>query len=154
MRVRSEVAAIPWDRVQAMLNGLPAAPGYRIVVKPLRYREKPHLSAWTDFDNREIVLQVPEPFFAFGEIVPYAAKRRPGKGMRFIWMTEGVTFQTPREVLRFLYLHEWMHWYLKERLGRGAAAETACDRFALASYRRRIVDEGDAQVALVRRAPA
>ncbi|HEV8622151.1 MAG TPA: hypothetical protein VGR33_04590, partial [Actinomycetota bacterium] len=99
MRVRSEIAAIPRDRVQAMLHGLPAAPGYRIVVKPLRYREKPHLSAWTDFDNQEIVLQVPEPFFAFGEIVPYAAKRRPGKGMRFIWMTEGVTFQTPREVL-------------------------------------------------------
>src|SRR5207247_2492319 len=98
-------------------------PGYRIVVKPLRYREKPHLSAWTDFEGKEIVLQVPEPFFSFGEIVPYAAKRRPGKGMRFIWMTEGVTFRTPREVLRFLYLHEWMHWYLKVRLGRGPAAE-------------------------------
>ena len=151
MRVRSEVTAIPRDRVQAMLNGLPAAPGYRIIVKPLRYREKPHLSAWTDFDNREIVLQVPEPFFAFGEIVPYAAKRRPGKGMRFIWMTEGVTFRTPREVLRFLYLHEWMHWYLKERLGKGSAAETACDRFALFNYRRRRVTELDGDAALVRR---
>src|SRR6266508_475931 len=133
MRVRSEVAAIPRDRVQAMLHGLPAAPGYRIVVKPLRYREKPHLSAWTDFNNREIVLQVPEPFFAFGEIVPYAAKRRPGKGMRF------------------MYLHEWMHWYLKVRLGRGAAAETACDRFALFNYRRRRVTELDGDAALVRR---
>jgi hypothetical protein len=151
MRVRSEVSAIPRDRVQALLNGLPAAPGYKIIVKPLRYREKPHLSAWTDFDHREIVLQVPEPFFAFGEIVPYAAKRRPGKGMRFIWMTEGVTFSTPREVLRFLYLHEWMHWYLKERLGRGAAAETACDRFALFNYRRRRVTELDGDAALVRR---
>src|SRR4029453_9356951 len=129
MRVRSEVAAIPRDRVQAMLNGLPAAPGYRIVVKPLRYREKPHLSGGPDFDNREIVLQVPEPFFAFGEIVPYAAKRRPGKGMRFIWLTEGVTFRTEREVLRFLYLHEWMHWYLRERLGQRSGAACGCGRF-------------------------
>ncbi len=82
------------------------------------------------------------------EIVPYAAKRRPGKGMRFIWLTEGVTFRTPREVLRFLYLHEWMHWYLKERLGKKSSAETACDRFALRNYRRRTVTEADADAAL------
>ncbi len=37
--------------------------------------------------------------------------------MTFIWLTEGVTFRTPREVLRFLYCHEWMHWYLREELG-------------------------------------
>src|SRR6185436_19314773 len=49
--------------------------------------------------------------------------------------TEGVTFRTPREVLRFLYCHEWMHWYLRERLGRKSAAETTCDRFALRNYR-------------------
>jgi hypothetical protein len=150
MRVRSELPAIPGPRVRALLNGLPTATGYRTIVRPLRYREKPHLSAWTDFEGKEIVLQVPEPFFSFGEIVPYAAKRRPGKGMRFIWMTEGVTFRTPREVLRFLYLHEWMHWYLKVRLGKGSAAETACDRFALWNYRRRVVTERDALAALAR----
>ena len=154
MRVRSEVPDLPGERVRSMLNGLPPAPGYRITIKPLRYRQKPHLSAWTDFDAHEIVLQVPEPFFPFGEIVPYAAKRRPGKGMRFIWLTEGVTFRTPREVLRFLYLHEYMHWYLWERLGKKSAAETACDRFALGNYRRRLVGESDADAALVRRAPA
>jgi hypothetical protein len=131
-----------------MLTGLPAANGYRVVVKPLRYRERAHLSAWTDFDGREIVLQLPEPFFPFGEVVAHAARRRPGKGIRFIWMTEGVTFRTKRQVLRFLYLHEWMHWYLKERLGRKAAAETACDRFALRNYRRRRVVEADAEDAL------
>ncbi|MGH2529581.1 MAG: hypothetical protein ACRDH0_09655 [Actinomycetota bacterium] len=151
MRVRSELPATPGPRAKAMLNGLPPANGYRVVVKPLRYREKPHLSAWTDFDFKEIVLQVPEPFFAFGEIVAYAAKRRPGKGMRFIWLTEGVTFRTPREVLRYLYLHEWMHWYLHERLGRKSAAETACDRFALRNYRRRRVSPLDADAALARR---
>ena len=55
-------------------------------------------------------------------------------------------------MLRFLYLHEWMHWYLRERLGRRSAAETTCDRFALRNYRRRVVDEQDA-VAALRRQP-
>ena len=61
---------------------------------------------------------------------------------------EGVTFRTPREVIRFLYLHEWMHWYLKERLGRKARAETTCDRFALRCYKRGRVTEEDADAAL------
>ena len=142
---------LPTERVRRMLAGLPPARGYRLTVKPLRYREKPHLAAWTDFDGREIVLQVPQPFLPFGEVVPYGARRRPGKGLRFIWLTEGLTFRTPREVLRFLYLHEWMHWYLKERLGKKAAAETACDRFALRNFRRRTVTEDDALDALARR---
>lgn len=133
-----------------VLAGLPDARGYQVQVIPLRYRERPHLSAWTDFEDRTITLQIPEPFFPFGEVVPYAARRRPGKGIRFIWLTEGVTFRTPRDVLRFLYLHEWMHWYLKERLGRKSRAETACDRFALRNYRRRTVTEDDADVALRR----
>jgi hypothetical protein len=150
MRVSSSIQGLPAARVSRALTGLPPAPGYRILIKPLRYRARPHLSAWTDFDERTITLQVPEPFFAFGEVVPYAAKRRPGKGLRFIWLTEGVTFRTEREVLRFLYLHEWMHWYLRERLGRRSAAETACDRFALWNYRRRTVVAADADAALRR----
>ena len=83
-------------------------------------------------------------------MVPYAARRRPGKGIRFIWLTEGVTFSTRAQVLRFLYLHEWMHWYLRERLGKKSQAETACDRFALRNYRRRIVTQEDAVAALRR----
>jgi len=133
-----------------MLAGLPEARGYSVVVKPLRYRAHPHLSAWTDFETRRIILQVPEPFVPFGEVVPYAARRRPGKGLRFVWLSEGLTFRTPRQVLRFLYLHEWMHWYLKEVLGRRSAAETACDRFALWNYRRREVSPEDADAALRR----
>ena len=148
--MRSELTDLPAVRVRRMLAGLPSAVGYRVRVKPLRYRAKPHLSAWTDFAAREIVLQVPDPFFPFGEIVPYAARRRPGKGMRFIWLTEGVTFKTKRQVLRYLYCHEWMHWYLRERLGKKSHAETACDRFALRNYRRRAVTEGDADAALRR----
>ena len=152
VRVRSEIAELSTSSVRAILEGLPDAEGYRIIVKPLRYRNKPHLSAWTDFDSHEIVLQVPQPFFPFGEVVPYAARRRPGRGkMRFIWLTEGITFHTPREVIRFLYCHEWMHWYLRERLGRKSSAETACDRFALRNYRRTLVTEADAVAALRRR---
>jgi hypothetical protein len=150
VRVSSSVPDLPVDRVRSALRGLPDATGYSVHVKPLRYRTRPHLSGWTEFDRRTITLQVPEPFFPFGEVVPYAAKRRPGPRIRFIWLTEGVTFRTPRDVLRFLYLHEWMHWYLKERLGRKSAAETACDRFALRNYRRRTVTEDDAQDALRR----
>ena len=151
VRINSAVDGIERDDVKRILLGLPPAPGYAVHIKPLRYRTRPHLSAWTDFDDRSITLQLPEPFYPFGEVVPYAAKRRAGKGIKFIWLTEGVTFRTPREVLRFLYCHEWMHWYLREELGRKSAAETTCDRFALRNYRRRTVTEADAELALARR---
>ena len=139
----------PWA-ARHMLGGLPESDGYRVVVKPLRYRTRPHLAARTEFDERRIVLQVPTPFLPFGEIVPYGAKRVPGNRLRFVWLTEGVTFHQPREVLRFLYCHEWMHWYLREELGRKSAAETACDRFALRNYLRPEVTVEDARQALRR----
>jgi hypothetical protein len=150
MRISSHVPGLAAADVRRMLSGLPDARRYQVLARPLRYRSRPHLAAWTDFEAREITLQVPEPFLPFGEVVPYAARRRPGKGLRFIWLTEGVTFRTPREVLRFLYLHEWMHWYLKEVLGKKSAAETACDRFALRNYRRRSVVPAAADEALQR----
>ena len=150
MRITSSLDDLPAERLRRILAGLPEARGYAIHVKPLRYRDRPHLSAWTDFAARTITLQVPEPFFPFGEVVPYGAKRRPGPRLRFIWLTEGVTFRTRREVLRFLYCHEWMHWYLKERLGKKSAAETTCDRFALRNYRRRVVTIDDADASLRR----
>jgi hypothetical protein len=134
-----------------MLLGLPDSDGYRVVVKPLRYRTRPHLAGRTEFVTHQIVLQVPEPFLPFGEVVPYGARRVSGRTLRFVWLTEGVTFRHPREVLRFLYCHEWMHWYLRERLRRKSAAETACDRFALWNYLRDDVTEEDAQAALSRR---
>jgi hypothetical protein len=150
MHLTSAIPEIPPEAVGAAIEGLPPADGYDVHVKYLRYREKPHLSAWTDFSEHTITIQVPEPFFPFGEVVPYAARRRPGKGIRFIWLTEGVTFSTRAQVLRFLYLHEWMHWYLRERLGKKSQAETACDRFALRNYRRRVVTQEDATAALRR----
>jgi hypothetical protein len=71
--------------------------------------------------------------------------------MRFAWASESVFFRLRREVLRFLYCHEWMHWYLHEVLGKASAAETACDRFALHNFRRPHVSVADADVALRRR---
>jgi hypothetical protein len=153
MRLRSACDDLPLGNVRRMLSGLPEARGFEVVVRPLRYREKPHLAAQTDFGERTITLQVPEPFFPFGEVVAFGAKRRAGRTIRFIWLTEGVTFRTPREVLRFLYLHEWMHWYLHVHHGRGGSAETTCDRFALLNYKRRLVTIADAEAAL-RRVPA
>jgi hypothetical protein len=151
MRLVSRIPELPVERVRSMLEGLPDAPGYEVIVKHLRYRTRAHLSAWTDFAARCITLQVPDPFLPFGEVVPYAARRLPGKGLRFAWLSEGVTFREPREVLRFLYCHEWMHWYLREKLGRKGAAETACERFALFNYRRRTVTFEDAERAIRRR---
>jgi len=151
MDVTSKVPIMPVGDVRRAIAGFPHPDGYDLSVIPLRYRgDKPHLSAWTDFEIKGITIQIPEPFLPFGEIVPYGAKRRPGKGMKFIWLTEGVTFRAPREVLRFLYLHEWMHWYLHRHHGRGMSAETTCDRFALRNYRKQRVTVADARSAMRR----
>ena len=82
VRASSSIRDITEEDVRRALGGLPEAEGYALRVIPLRYRDRPHLSAWTDFDERSITLQVPDPFFPFGEVVPYAAVRRHGKGMR------------------------------------------------------------------------
>ncbi|HYG71554.1 MAG TPA: hypothetical protein VEC15_04615 [Actinomycetota bacterium] len=150
MLIRSTVEDLSDRSAARMLAGLPEADGFECLVKPLRYREKPHLAAMTDFVAETITLQIPVPFYPFGEVVPYGAKRRPGPSMRFIWLTEGVTFRKPREVLRFLYLHEWMHWHLHVHHGRGTSAETTCDRFALANFRKRVVTPEDASAAMRR----
>jgi len=150
VQIRSTSSELTPAQAERMLAGLPGADGYEVIVKPLRYREKPHLAAETDFSAATITLRLPEPFLPFGEVVAYGAKRRPGRSIRFVWLTEGVTFRRPREVLRFLYLHEWMHWYLHHHHGRGNSAETTCDRFALANYRRREVTLADARAAMRR----
>jgi hypothetical protein len=146
--IRSEAAGLEVAEARRMLAGLPAPGEYRVVIKPLRYRSRPHLSGLCEFDVGRIVLQVPEPFRAFDEVVYHSARRRRGEGMRFRWASERVRFRTRRDVLRFLYCHEWLHWYLREKLGRRSGAETACDRFALRNFRRRVVTVDDALEAL------
>jgi ubiquinone/menaquinone biosynthesis C-methylase UbiE len=119
-------------RVASVLHGLPAAVGYDVVVKPLRWRKRPHVQALCEFDRHRIVIQVPLPFLPFSEDVPYRAKRiRRGRRWHFRWYWRRLHFDRPDELIRYLYLHEYYHWYLREVRGRRAMAETACDRFAL-----------------------
>jgi hypothetical protein len=149
--IRSELAGLTNADVRRILSGLPRTGDYEVVVKALRYRARPHLAARCEFEERRIVLQVPVPFRAFKEPVVFAARRKRGHGIRFAWASETVPFRRRREVLRFLYCHEWMHWYLYEALGKRSAAETACDRFALRNFRRLRVSTADADLALRRR---
>jgi hypothetical protein len=148
--IRSELAGYSSLEARRALAGLPRC-DYEVVIKPLRYRWSPHLAARCEFEERRIVLQLPVPFRPFKEPVIFAARRKRGEGMRFAWASETVLFRGRRDVLRFLYCHEWMHWYLHEVLGKGSAAETACDRFALRNFRRRLVTTDDADEALIRR---
>jgi hypothetical protein len=152
--IRSDLECVTDAQARRALEGLPRAGDYEVVVKPLRYRSSPHLAARCEFEDRRIVLQVPVPFRPFKEAVIYAARRKRGHGLRFAWASESVSFRLRREVLRFLYCHEWMHWYLREELGKRSAAETACDRFALRNFRRPHVSIADADAALSRRRPA
>jgi hypothetical protein len=108
------------------------------------------LAAYTVFDDHSITLQIPEPFFPFGEVVQWGSKRMVAKGMKFVPLSEGVTFRSRAEVARYLYCHEWYHWYLYEVHKRGTSAEVACDRFALHNFRKRVVTLEDARAALRR----
>ena len=149
--IRSDLAGFTSAQARLALEGLPRC-DYEVVVKPLRYRWAPHLAARCEFEDRRIVLQIPIPFRTFKEPVIFAARRKRGEGMRFAWASETVFFRSRRDILRFLYCHEWMHWYLHEVLGKGSSAETACDRFALRNFRKRYVTTDDADDALRRRA--
>jgi hypothetical protein len=133
--IRSRIAGVDADLLRRWLADLPPVVGYEVLGKFLRYRSRPHLAAATWYEDRLIELQVPEPFVPFSESVYYRAQRKPGRKIAFRWFARRIRFRTRREVLRFLYCHEFYHWYLREVRGRPAAAETACDRFALAHFR-------------------
>jgi hypothetical protein len=119
-------------RVATVLEGLPKAIGYEVLVKPLRWRKRPHVQAFCEFERKRIIIQVPLPFLPFWEDVPYRAKRiRRGGRWHFRWFWRRLHFERPDELIRYLYLHEYYHWYLREIRDRRSGAETACDRFAL-----------------------
>ncbi len=126
MAVRSTLGTHTPADVREVLRGLPSATGYTVTVKPLRYRKAPHLQAFTFWDRPEIVIQVPEPFHPFDELVDLGSRGRPV-----------VRFPTRRDVIRFLYLHEFCHWWLYLTHGWGGSAEIACDRYSYENYRRR-----------------
>jgi len=146
--IRSDLHGFKVADARRALAGLPAPGDYRVVIKPLRYRTRPSLSGLCEFDLGRIIVRIPEPFRPFEELVYFNARRKRGAGMRFSWVAEKVRFRTRREVLRFVYCHEWLHWYLREVRGRRSGAETACDRFALRNFRRRQVTVDDALEAL------
>jgi len=75
MRIVSTLPDFPGTRIRHILTGLPRAKGYRLDIKPLRYRTSPHLAGLCDYDTRVITVQVPEPFRAFRARIPYRAKR-------------------------------------------------------------------------------
>jgi hypothetical protein len=125
MAVRSALPTHPPAKVREVLRGLPVATGYTVSVKPLRYRTRPHLQAFTFWDHPEILIQVPEPFHPFREVVDLGTMGTPM-----------VSFRTRRDVIRYLYLHEYCHWWLYLLHGWGTTAEVACDRYAVANYRR------------------
>jgi len=81
--LRSTITDIPAERIRRWLEDLPAPIGYSVVVKPLRYRHRPHLFAYTLFDERYIQLQVPEPFREWMENVYHRARRIPGRRLKF-----------------------------------------------------------------------
>jgi len=140
MLIASTLPEFPRKRLRRILAGLPRAKGYRLGVKPLRYRTSPHLAGLCDYETRVITVQVPEPFRPFRARIPYRAKRLKVRGargdaFRFRWFYRNILFRTKTEVIRFLYCHEYYHYYLYEVLGRKGSAETACDRFALKHFR-------------------
>src|SRR4030081_3159766 len=126
MAVRSTRPTPSPAKIREILRGLPTATGYTTTLKPLRYRTRPHLQAFTYWDHPEIVIQVPEPFYPFKELVDLGSLGMPN-----------VLFRTRRDVIRFLYLHEICHWWLYLTHGWGSSAEIQCDRYAFANYRRR-----------------
>jgi hypothetical protein len=126
MAVRSTLPSHPAWKVREVLHGLPTATGYTTTVKPLRYRTGPHLQAFTYWDHPEIVIQVPEPFSPFREYVDLGSQGMPN-----------VLFRTRREVIRFLYLHEFCHWWLYLTHGWGTSAEVLCDTYAFENFRKR-----------------
>lgn len=133
--VRSRIDGLDQQTVRRWLLDLPPAAGYAVSARPLRYRRAPHLGAFCWYEDELIELLVPEPFKPWTERVYHRAHRKPGPGLAFRWESKAIRFRTRREVLRFLYCHEFYHWYLREVRGRKAAAETACDRFALEHFR-------------------
>jgi len=117
MSVRSTVDGLEAATVRRWLQDLPPAGGYAVSARPLRYRTAPHLGAFCWYDDRLIELQVPVPFKAWDERVYHRAHRKPGRRLAFRWESRRIHFRTRRDVVRFLYCHEFYHWYLREVSG-------------------------------------
>src|SRR2546425_10034953 len=99
MRIQSNLASFSVSRLRRILANLPRAKGYRLAVKPLRYRTSPHLQAECDYESKTITVQVPEPFRPLRQRSPYRAKRiksRRQRGNAFAsrWFSRNILFRT------------------------------------------------------------
>src|SRR3979490_1936432 len=74
--VRSDLPGFRVADARRALAGLPSPGDYRIVIKPLRYRKRPHLSGLWEFDVGRIIVRIPEPFRPFDELVYFNARRK------------------------------------------------------------------------------
>ena len=153
MDVSSAVPDLPVEGVVTMLAGLPEPGDYSVHVRPLRYRDRPPPRG---LDGLRGSLH---HVAAAGAVLPVrrdralrrqAEEQQEGTRPRFIWLTEGITFRTPEEVLRFSYCHEWMHWWLKEVQGPPPRPRPRATT-SLHNFRRRAVTEDDALRSLKRR---
>ena len=100
--MHSTIAEFPLQRLKAILADLPPASGYRLELKPLRYRREPHLQALCDWSSKVITVQVPEPFRPFRDRVPYRAQRIKGRAgygnlFAFRWFYRDVLFRNKTE---------------------------------------------------------
>ena len=114
-RITTTAHGLTPERVRHALSGLPRADGYALHVKPLALPATPSpvgldrlRRAHDHAAGARAVLPVRRDRALRRETATVGPQGWPAK---FIWLTEGVTFRTPREVLRFLYCHEWMHVY-------------------------------------------
>ena len=80
MSVRSDLPGLKVAGIRWALSGLPSPGDYRVVIKPLRFRTRPHLSGLCEFDVGRIIVRVPEPFRPFDELVYVKARRKPEIG--------------------------------------------------------------------------
>src|SRR5207249_11894753 len=129
VKIRSDRAEFSVSRVRRILANLPRAKGYRLAVKPLRYRTSPHLQAECDYEGKTIMVQVPEPFHPFRQRIPSRAKRlnsrrQRGNAFAFGWFYGNILFRPRGGVSGLLYCFEDYVYYVYVVLRKKGSAET------------------------------
>src|SRR5438876_4870625 len=108
--VRSDLPGLNAADVRRALSGLPSPGDYRVVIKPLRYRTRPHLAGLCEVDVGRSIVSVSEPFQPFAELVYVNARRKPGAVMKFAWLFDKRRFRSLAHLLRFVHHNEWLQW--------------------------------------------
>src|SRR2546428_13080238 len=77
--VRSDLPGLKVGDVRRGLSGLPTPGDYRVGIKPLRYRTRPHLAGLCGFDVGRTIVSVPGPSPPFPEVVNVTPRGQPGR---------------------------------------------------------------------------